>query len=1317
MATLALTAVGAAVGGAVLPAGISVLGATLSGATIGSQVGALAGAFVDQALFGASGQTRATAGPRLSDLKVTTSTEGAPVPRLFGRSRIGGQVIWATDLEEEAVTSDGGGSSKGAPSGTAASHTDYRYYANFAVALCEGVINDIGRVWADGQELDLGAHIWRLYTGSETQVPDSLIVAHEGAEAAPAYRGIAYIVFERLALESFGNRIPQLSFEVFRSVDPFSSLVRGVVMIPGSGEFVYSPAPVSRTVSRVSTVAENRHTLKGGTDWTVSLDELERSLPNARSTSLVVSWFGSDLRAGACQIRPCVDASDKTTDPLVWSVAGLDRYSAPLVSTIDGKPAYGGTPSDQTVVAAIRDLKARGHKVVLTPFILMDIPEDNTLLDPYTGLSGQPAYPWRGRITVDPAPGRAGSPDKSAAAASQIAALVGTAAPGHFALSGDVVTYAGPTEWTLRRMVLHCAYLALAAGGVDGFVIGSELRSLTQVRSGSGIYPFVSALVSLASDVKAVLGTGTKVTYAADWSEYFGHHPSDGSGDVHFHLDPLWSSPAIDAVAIDCYWPLADWRDGDHLDRRAGARSIYDVGYLKSNLLGGEGYDWFYEGASDRDAQVRTPITDGVSGKPWVFRYKDVRSWWQSPHFDRPGGVESSTPTAWVPQSKPIWLTEIGCPAVDKGANQPNVFVDPKSSESFVPYFSTGERDDLVQRRYLQAMLEAFDPSHPGYLSEANPLSAVYGGRMIDLDHVHVYAWDGRPYPAFPQNAEVWSDGENWRLGHWISGRVASQDLGAVIRALLADYGFDATDVTTLDALLSGFVVERAMSAREALQPLELVYFLDAVETEGLLRFSHRGAEPPRAVLRLDDLVETRPGADLVRLTRAQETDLPAEARLSYASLESDYRQAVARSRRLVGAAGRISEAQLALVMDAGQAVRTADSWLFETWSARERARFVLPPSGLALQPGDVVVLEHGERARLLRITDVGDHGAREIDAVGIDPMVYAGGSSVVRPSVPSDGNNTGPVLGVFLDLPVLTAAEPEVTGYVAAARDPWPSGGAAFFKSGEESNFTLATVARRRATTGITLDPIEPGVESRIDRGTLLRVRLDTGMLVSTTRLGLLAGANAVAIEGIDGAWEVLQFETATLVAPQTYELISLLRGQGGTERAMRATIAPGARFVVLDGALTRVPLALANVGLAYFWRFGPAQRGLGDESYRTATHTFSGVGLRPLSPVHVRGRRVNGDLEISWTRRTRIDGDSWEAVEVPLAETAERYEIDVLSEGAVVRTLTTDAAHVTYTVDEQLADFGSVPTGVAVRVHQMSGVFGRGTPREAVL
>ncbi|MFN3628422.1 MAG: glycoside hydrolase TIM-barrel-like domain-containing protein, partial [Parvibaculum sp.] len=169
----------------------------------------------------------------------------------------------------------------------------------------------------------------------------------------------------------------------------------------------------------------------------------------------------------------------------------------------------------------------------------------------------QPAFPWRGRITCMPAPGRPGSPDKTAAIDAQIGNFIGSAAPGDFAVSGHEITYSGPAEWSLRRMVLHYARLCALAGGVDAFLIGSELPGLTTLRNAPGSYPFVAALAALAADVATILPEA-KISYAADWSEYSGHHPQDGSGDLYFHLDTLWASLSIDFVGIDNYLPVAD---------------------------------------------------------------------------------------------------------------------------------------------------------------------------------------------------------------------------------------------------------------------------------------------------------------------------------------------------------------------------------------------------------------------------------------------------------------------------------------------------------------------------------------------------------------------------------------------------------------------------------------------------------------------------------------------------------------------------------------------------------------------------------------
>ena len=709
MASIILAAAGSAIGGSI---GGSIIG--VSAATIGGAVGSLAGATIDSWLVASMAPTQKIAGQRLDTLQITASTEGAVIPRVYGRMRVGGNIIWATDFREETETTRHGGGGKGGGGGGGTELTEYFYFASLAVALCEGSeanpsgtdlsggeigggggpagrgITGVGRIWADGKPMDLDGVTMRVHLGDEDQEPDPFIAAKMGAENTPAYRGTAYVVFEDLPLARFGNRLPQLSFEVFRPIlDGASaeSLVRAVTLIPASGEFAYATEVVRREIGE-TTSAENVNVEAHSADIMVALDRLAACAPNVESVSLVVAWFGDDLRAGHCGIRPGVEVSAKSTTPENWSVNGVGRGSAHLVSRdAQNRPAYGGTPSDSAVVQAIRELKARGYRVTFYPFILMDVPADNDLPDPYSNnaaATGQPTYPWRGRITCSPAAGYAGSVDKSGAAGAQVAAFFGSAQPSDFDVDAERVAWDGdPDDWGLRRMILHYAHLCAAAGGVDTFLIGSELREITQARSSAAIYPAVAELIDLAADVRSILGSGTDLSYAADWSEYFGHHAQDGSGDVFFHLDPLWADDEIDFVGIDNYMPLSDWRDGlEHLDAET-ADAITDLDYLRGNIEGGEGFDWHYASAADREAQVRTPITDGAAGKPWVFRTKDLRSWWSNPHRNRPGGVESGSTTEWIPESKPIRFTEIGCPAVDRGPNQPNVFYDPKSAESF----------------------------------------------------------------------------------------------------------------------------------------------------------------------------------------------------------------------------------------------------------------------------------------------------------------------------------------------------------------------------------------------------------------------------------------------------------------------------------------------------------------------------------------------------------------------------------------------------------------------------------------------------------
>ncbi len=1289
MATLVLSAVGAAIGSGF---GDTILG--LSGAVIGRAVGATLGRAIDQRLLGAGSE--AVEVGRIDRLRLTGASEGAEIARVFGRARIAGQIIWATRFLE-STTSSGGG--KGAPRPRV---TTYSYTVSFAVALCAGEILGVGRIWADGQEIDPGSLNLRLYPGSEDQLPDPRIEAVEGAGEAPAYRGIAYAVIEDLDIGRFGNRVPQLSFEVIRPAQGpladaelrLDQVLRAVAMMPGSGEYALATTAVSYSDGPGRVRPVNTNTIADQTDFALSLENLRRELPRVGAVSLIVSWFGSNLKCAECRIKPKVDQKIEDPAMMPWRAGGLTRSAADEVSAIDGRPAYGGTPSDRSVTEAIAAMRDQGLEVMFYPFILMDQIPGNGLGDPWSGAEDQPVLPWRGRITTSAAPGRDASPDGTAAAAAEVAAFFGTAQPADFTVSGDTVTYDGDDGWSYRRFILHYAHLCAAAGGVDAFCIGSEMRGLTQIRGAAHSFPAVAALRALAADVRAVLGPATRITYAADWSEYFGYH---ADGNVYFHLDPLWSDDNIDFIGIDNYMPLSDWRDGDtHRDAHWGA--VHDLEYLRANILGGEGYDWYYDSPEGEAAQRRLPITDGAYGEDWIFRYKDLPGWWSNLHFDRIDGLRAEAPTGWVPGSKPIRFTEYGCAAIDKGTNQPNRFLDPKSSESGLPKQSNGRRDDAMQMQYLRAMAGFWaDPAH-------NPQSDLYNGPMVDMERAFVWAWDARPFPAFPAQGAVWSDADNHPRGHWLTGRAANQPLSAVIGELCASAGLTEVDLSGLHGVVRGFTPAGAGTARAALQSLVLAFGLDVVERDGQLVFRHRSADRPRD-LTPEGLAQSDEIAGAVETVRAAGAEGAARIRLAHIDEGGDFLTRDVEVSFPDDDGAGVAGSELPLALTASEARGIAERWLAEARVARDSARFALPPSMADIGAGDTVQIGT-DRYRIDRLDRAGFALA---EAVRVEPGLYTPGEDSAETRQSRAFVPPVPVFSLFLDLPLLRGTEVPHAPHVAALSVPWP-GAAGVWKGLTDESHELNLLLPLAATIGVTETPLAAAPSGRWDHGPALRVRLSAGALQSVAEDDLFAGANVAMIgDGSAENWEVFQFAEANLVGPRSYDLGRRLRGQLGSDALMPPQWPAGSYFVLFNTALAQLDLAPAERGLARHYRIGTAARGADDRNAVHRVAAFSGIGLRCYSPVHLRHRLLpDGSLRAEWIRRTRIDGDSWEAVEVPLAEERESYLLRILVGGAVRRETTVSQTHWTYTATDRVAD--GADGGFELHVAQISDRFGPG-------
>ncbi|UFK26775.1 gene transfer agent [Roseobacter phage RDJL6] len=1330
------------------------------------------GGLIDNALFG---QTFEQEGPRLSELQVSTSSEGSPIRRLFGRSRVAGNVIWAANFKETKTTETQSGGKGGG--GSSVTTTTYNYSLSFAVAFCEG--NDrvtLGRVWADGKLLDTESLDVAFYPGSETQSKDPTISGIEGSANTPAFRGLSYMVFKDMPLADVGNRIPSITAEIIKPLeqpdpDSVEELIEGMNLIPSTGEAAYATTPTVRDDGYGNAIPENVNLSRSQSNIENSMANLVKQLPNNKGVNLVTAWFGTDLRASHCEFKPKVELkTGRRLLPNAWRVNGLVRQSATVEAVsldTNGDPAFGGTPADFSIVEAIQQMaNVNEQNVYFYPFLLMDIPAGNTLPDTDTGAPGQPIYPWRGRITTS-----LPSVDKTAAAQTEVDSLFGSAAISDFSVSGTTVNFTGtPTDFGYRRMILHYAHLCAATANTlanpakfKAFYIGSELRGITRIRStasgsatASTVYPGVNALVSLLEDVRTIFDnaglTGVQLSYAADWSEYHSHRPSDGSGDVYFNMDAIWGHADCDYVAIDNYMPLSDWRDGTtHEDFGTGTvtayattgtfghasfpqgTSIYDKDYLRGQVEGGEGYDYFYASTADRDNQVRTKIEDTAHAEHWVFRQKDIRNWWNQTHRSRPGGVRDGSVVAldngsggsvatWSANARKIVFSEYGAPAIDKATNQPNVFFDPKSSESFVPYFSNGNRDDFIQRVYYEALVT--------YWRDNSPTSP---SKMIDPTDMFAWTWDARPYPAFPYRSDIWSDGPNYRLGHWLNGRIGVLTLGQLVREIcllggLAESDVDVTGLVNSAAIVRGYVLDQLSSPRDMLAPLTNAFLFDGFESSGKIKFVLKSNTLFTDVTEDELVIE---GSDVggYTLTRTQETELPAASTVSFIDEAKDYQVGSVGGVRLVGSSRNVIDRRFSIVLTEEYARSLSEVIIQQEWSARERGEFRLPPSFLALDPGDGIAINAGGRDIRHLVGRIDRGQDLTLNTASHDTSVFETLTFTTTGNFAGDIPVYGQTILYVLELPLVTGEETQPwSPRLIAYQSPFPSSVDFYRKEGGSLDINRQLILP--GVLGETTAPLPAADPWRFDGENTLSVRIydPSANLLSATKTEVLNGANAIAVKTSSGFWEIIQFTTATLTGSSSpeghplYDLQGLLRGQLGTETEIEATLAAGTQFIVMQPeAIFNIDLPSGQKTFDLDYRYGPAGVDTGSAIFQDVSHTGKATGLLPYAPHALKKTPTPSSTEVtfSWIRRTRFGGDDFEEESTPLNEENERYDLEIYdpSGPTLLRTVSDlTVPTYTYTTAQQASDGGALDN-YTIRVWQKSTSIGRGRMAEETL
>jgi len=201
------------------------LGSVVPG--VGTSLGWAVGSALGSALFPTKTTLPTVTGPRLSDLNVMSSAYGQTIPIIYGTARTGTNLIWAKPIREVRTETTQGGGGKGAPSQPSQTTVQYTYFGTFAVAVCEGPVQGVGRIWANNKviwdagisDASISGGTVEVYTGTETQGVSPTIEAVEGVGNTPSYRGICYVVFNDIPLADFGNRIPNISAEVARRIN------------------------------------------------------------------------------------------------------------------------------------------------------------------------------------------------------------------------------------------------------------------------------------------------------------------------------------------------------------------------------------------------------------------------------------------------------------------------------------------------------------------------------------------------------------------------------------------------------------------------------------------------------------------------------------------------------------------------------------------------------------------------------------------------------------------------------------------------------------------------------------------------------------------------------------------------------------------------------------------------------------------------------------------------------------------------------------------------------------------------------------------
>lgn len=589
-------------------------------------------------------------------------------------------------------------------------------------------------------------------------------------------------------------------------------------------------------------------------------------------------------------------------------------------------------------------------------------------------------------------------------------------------------------------------------------------------------------------------------------------------------------------------------------------------------------------------------------------------------------------------------------------------------------------------------------------------------------------AYRGRSYIVFVDiPLEEWGNrlpvvsAEVVQYGYFSGGRLYSVpiSLGAIAQDICSRVGFDPSDLDTTevgDIQVEGFWTNTNISARDALAQLQKVFFFDVVESGGKLKFIKQVRPGSPIAIPITDLATHEYGQqrpDNFNSIRTQDTEILDEVSVTYLDLNFAYQQASQSAKRQISPNKNKNDLKFDIVLNASTALAVAQKILYLGWAQRRKFSFTLPLKYAVLEPGDVVSVPVFNNEPLLIYIlkiNIGANFLLECEGIPYEPSLINLTATATAPAVLLSLPNPGNTDLRLLDIPLIRDEDVDLGIYVAPTGNAAWRNAALYVSRNGGNSYQYAKALLTKSIVGSCNSILGNSSEFLIDRKNSLSVTINSGELESITDIDFYNGRNCALV-----GQEIIYFKTAILVEPNTYILSELLRGRRGTEWAI-ASHNSNEEFILLTGYIERVAGDILDLNLQRQYKAPIPGQSLDDLSPTPFTST--GSGLKPYSPCHIRGMRDNnGNLTITWIRRTRKGGLLVDYQDVPLSEDKELYSIDILMSSMVVRNFLTPYPTITYTAADQVIDFGIAQATVLVSICQMSVYVGRGNPGIATI